>query len=205
MVLEYINYEVKENSILVGFKKENFVVYGEIGKVEGYTKEQYLQKIYEQIKDSLDYEMGRFENDLPNSIVTDLDGEEFIPSEPKAKSIKLIMDSDPIQFNENDESIDREFTVVILDQYGDELDIPFEIETNFGEIMENTIVFSSPETYEDVIIRVKVDEFEDSNSFVVYSYIEPEDSQLSEIEDINNNILELQNTIDIILGGEIIE
>ena len=53
--MQIVKYEEQENSILVGFKKHNFVVYGMIGKIEGLTKEQHLQKLYEQCKSAIDY------------------------------------------------------------------------------------------------------------------------------------------------------
>ena len=73
--MQIIKYEVNDGLLTVGFKEMNFVVYSQIPHYSGLTKQQLLQKAYEQIKQTIDYEKTLQEH----SFTTDEIGEEFVP------------------------------------------------------------------------------------------------------------------------------
>lgn len=133
-MIRYIDYKEDNQKVSVGFVKRNFVVYSQIAKDEKLSKEDTLQKLYEKVKTSIDYENKLYESNMENSIKTEKVGEEFIPE--KAKAIKLIVDFQDLKGK-------------VIDQYGElySEDVLFIIEnTNKAYIEGNKIIEEEVET-----------------------------------------------------------
>lgn len=177
-MIQVINYRETDNSITTGFKKYNFVVYGEIGIIEGFTKEQYLQKLYEQCKSSIDYETERYNQGSPNSIVTDLEGEEFIPEEPKLRILKLLLGKEYVEFEEGEESIDVHLSIITKDQYNEDIEVEVNITSSLGEIEDNVLIVPQASEYTEIEIMAKANGISDIKTIGVYPYVEPEPSRM---------------------------
>lgn len=200
--MQTIHYKEKENSISVGFKKHNFVVFGEIGITEEYTKEQYIQKLYEQCKSSLDYETERYLEGKSNSIVTEEIGDEFIPEEPKLKTLKLLVYKDYVQFEEERDKVDIYLSTITKDQYGEDIEVEINIISTVGVIEDNVLTISTIEEFAEITVTAVVEDIIDSKIIKVYPYEEP---MPDKIDILGNRIADVEQTIDIMLGGEIIE
>ena len=188
--MQIVKYEEQENSILVGFKKHNFVVYGMIGKIEGLTKEQHLQKLYEQCKSAIDYEEERYLQGKSNSILTELEGEEFVPEEPKPLS--LVAD-----FNS--------LTGKVLDQYRKlySIDVIFSIEgTDKAKIENNTVVESEVEENVEYSVVAKYNELVEKQKRIIYAPIIVDEPVDDEKVAMAEAIVDLDNRITILEGGK---
>jgi len=109
--MQVVKYQIIKNILIVGFKINNFVVYSQIPYNN--TKQYMLQKAYEQVKNTIDYENTLTEH----SFTTDEIGEEFIPEIPTAS--KIIIDNAINYFScLQVGSLTRRFTAKVYDQYG---------------------------------------------------------------------------------------
>lgn len=181
-MLQIIDYQETEATVLVGFKKHNFAVYGQIGKIEGFTKEQHLQKLYEQCKSAIDYETERYNQGKPNSIVTDLEGEEFIPELPKIKTLQLTVDKSHIQFEEGQENEVVQLSTITKDQYGEDFDIDVIYSSNIGIIQNNTLTIPNFSEVTEVVVTTAVGDINHSKILYVFPYLEPTPPEPSEMD-----------------------
>lgn len=200
-MLQIVDYQQNATTIMVGFKKHNFVVYGQIGIIEGYTKEQHLQKLYEQCKLAIDYETERYIQGKPNSIVTDLEGEEFIPELPKLKTLKLLVDKSYIQFEEGQEHVIVQLSTLAKDQYGEDIDTNISITSNYGYSTDGnkTLTIPKVDEYMEILLTVYAEDLRDSNTICVYPYVEPIPPQSTpeelKIQELEQQLLEVQQYI----------
>lgn len=175
--MQIIKYELLENDILIGFRKENFVVYGNIGidRTNGLTKQQIIQKVYEEVKHSIDYETTRFISGLSNSItINETDenfiGENFIPELPKLNHFELITDTEHLRFYENDISKTIDLYVMAKDQYGEDFVCDVVYTTTLGNIVNNVLTVENPKNQAEITITATSSSFSDSKTILV-SYV----------------------------------
>lgn len=191
-----IKYEELENDINVGFRKHNFIVYGSIAKelVKGLSKNEILQKVYEIIKPSMDYETERYNQGLSNSIVDDTEieeVEEFIPEPSKVVDIELNLSKNNIHFDSIGTAEIIEIEATLINQYNEVVNDRLEINTSYGTI-ENDILTVEP-TVEPMEISVTATY---SNVFKVqkvmlYPYVEPIPAEPTE-EELKIQSLEME-------------
>lgn len=113
--MQIVCYEVVGNDIKVGFKNNNFVVYGMIGVelTSGLTKNQIIQKVYEKCKSAIEYES----NQTVHAIIGEgLTGESFTPAPPKATTVAI---SGEEQLILSDSILYQNYTVEVKDNYGE--------------------------------------------------------------------------------------
>lgn len=177
-MIQISKYEELENDINVGFRKHNFVVYGSIAKelVQGLTKNEILQKVYEIIKHSMDYEINRYNLGLPNSIIdnTEIEEvEEFIPEPSNVVKIELNLSKNNIYFDNigNTESINIE--TILINQYNEVVNDILDINTSYGTI-ENDILTVEP-TVEpmEVSVTATYGNISKTKKVMLYPYVEP--------------------------------
>ena len=186
--MQIIKYEVNDGLLTVGFKEMNFVVYSQIPHYSGLTKQQLLQKAYEQIKQTIDYEKTLQEH----SFTTDEIGEEFVPELPKPIALDVDFDN---------------LTGTVLDQYGDiysEEDIEFTIEgTDKARIEDNIIVEDATEEDTEYFIVARWGGLEEKQKRIIYA-LEPDRvnelrnevyGELNRVNEMENQVLEVQNYI----------
>lgn len=152
-----VKYEESENNINVGFRKYDFIVYGSIGKelVKGLSKKKVLQRVYEMVKPSIDYETERFDKQLSNSIVdkSDLKGKEkFAPEESKVAEIICSCDKSNISFNKAGDDEVITLNSKLIDQYGEEISGDVVYSSSHGAIEGNTVVLKSIDSPMEVTI-----------------------------------------------------
>lgn len=171
--MQIVEYEINKNILTVGFKVDNFIVYSQIAYDENKTKYELIQLAYEQVKQTIDYEKTLEEH----SFTTDIEGEEFIPEEPKPKYLE-------IDFNT--------LTGTVLDQYRDvySTDIEFIIEgTDKARIEENTIIENIVEEDTEYFVVARYGDLEERQKRIIYA---PVPDKIGELE---NQLLEVQNYI----------
>lgn len=195
-MLQVIEYKQENSIISAAFKKYNFIVYAQMGVIEGFTKEQYLQRLYEQCKSSIDYETERYNQGLPNSIISDKEGVEFIPETPQVKSIRLIVNDHHIQFEEVQESVLVELVTNLKDQYGYNIESEISINATYGTITENTLTIQKVDEYTEVLVTAKVNDITDTATIHVYPYEELKPSmEQVRIQELEQQLLEVQDYI----------
>ncbi|ASN72267.1 hypothetical protein 10S12_5 [uncultured Caudovirales phage] len=174
--MQIIEYKIEGNILTVGFKEDNFVVYSQIAHDNEKSKQELLQKAYEQCKSSIDYEKTLEEH----SITTDKEGEEFIPQGPYASKLE-------IDFNS--------LTGKVLDQYNDlySPDIIFCIEgTDKAKIRDNIIIEESTEQDVEYYVVAKYMDLEERQKRIIYA---PRPQEPNKIEELEKEICELQSYI----------
>lgn len=194
-MIQIISYEVEKSILTVGFKVDDFVVYSSIGYDSKKTKQQLLQLAYEQIKQTIDYEKKLNEP----SITSDKVGEEFIPNEPELRLLRLLVDNDYIQFEEGQENAMVSLSTISKDQYNENIEVDIEITTTLGTIKDNILTIPTVEEFAEATITASVGDITCSKVIEVYPYVEP---QPSEVDILDNRIVDVERTLDIILGGE---
>ena len=85
--MKVVKYEIDKNILTVGFAENDFIVYTQLAYNATKTKQELLQKAYEQCKSAIDYEKTQEEHAFEWD---GKGGEDFTPALPKAKSIELI-------------------------------------------------------------------------------------------------------------------
>lgn len=171
--MQIVEYEINKNILIVGFKVDNFIVYSQIAYDENKTKHELIQLAYEQVKQTIDYEKTLEKH----SFITDIEGEEFIPEEPKPKYLE-------IDFNA--------LTGTVLDQYRDvySTDIKFIIEgTDKARIEENTIIENIAEEDTEYFVVARYGDLEERQKRIIHA---PVPDKIGELE---NQLLEVQNYI----------
>lgn len=190
-MLQIIEYKQTEAFITVGFRKYNFVVYGTMGIIEEYTKEQYLQKLYEQCKNAIDYEAERYLAGKSNSITTNLEGEEFIPELPKIKIITLTTDTHYVQFEEEQHEITIELGTTLYDQYGENIEGDVILEADYGSIENSILTIPRVQTSLTINITARANELSAEQTIDVQPYTKPASEAPSHIDNINMALLTL--------------
>ena len=96
------------------------------------------------------------------------------------------------------------FTADIYDQFGEKMnvDATFEIEGTGARIENGKIVEDVVDTDTPYFIVAKYGDLEERQERFLYA---PREVEPSEIDILNNEITKLKQTIDIMLGGEVIE
>lgn len=171
--MQIVEYKVNKEILTVGFKVDNFIVYSQIAYDENKTKYELIQLAYEQVKQTIDYEKTLEEH----SFTTDIEGEEFIPEEPKPKYLE-------IDFNT--------LTGTVLDQYRDvySTDIEFIIEsTDKARIEENTIIENIVEEDTEYFVVARYGDLEERQKRIIYAH---KPDKLAKLEE---QLLEVQSYI----------
>ena len=96
------------------------------------------------------------------------------------------------------------FTADIYDQFGEKMnvDVTFEIEGMGARIEDGTIIEDVVENDTSYFIVAKHGDLEERQERIIYA---PREVEPSQIDILNNEIAELEEVIDTILGGEDIE
>jgi len=191
-----VKYEIDKNILTVGFAENDFIVYTQLAYDATKTKQELLQKAYEQCKSAIDYEKTQTEH----AFAWDgIGGEEFTPSSPKAKSIQFTVDKSFVQFEANQETAEIALFTDVKDQYGDNYIGNIEFSTTYGNILENTLIIPSVTEYTEVIITAKIEDISDTKTIQLFPYIEPQVIQLEPT--IEDYLLDLDYRISCIELG----
>lgn len=205
-MIKIIKYEVGENDINVGFKKYNFVVYGSIGKelVEGLTKKKILQKVYEICKESIDYELDRYNKGLSNSIIyeeTEEDNfEEFIPEESKVVDVVFEIEQSDLTLTE---PLSIELEAVLKNQYNEIINYNVNFSSSEGHIEGNVLTLEPVEEYTEIEVTAYYNNIKNVKIIRLCPYEATQPT--NEIDVLNNRIAKLEEVIDTLIGGEDIE
>ena len=180
--MQIIEYEVKKSILTVGFKEDNFAVYAQVTYDDNKTKEELLQLAYIQARPSIKYEKTLNEH----SFATEEVGEEFIPELPKPTNLDVNFDS---------------LTGKVLDQYGDVFDgeVIFTIDSDVARIEDGTIVEDVVEEDTEYKIIASYNDLVIQESRVIYP-LSPNETDI-----LKNEIEELKQVIDVLVGGGGIE
>lgn len=182
-----VKFKIEGNKAIAAFYKNDFLVYSQMGVVDGYTKSDYLQKLYEISKESIDYESHLHGQGKDNSIpfTGDIsDYEEFIPQEPRVSKIDIIGDKE-IHFTDEDLTEQkREYKVIAYDQYGDIFseqiiehifthdDYTDSIEVEVGGITKTidiqVVAYKEPAPSETDLIRYNVERLEQEKQMLEF-------------------------------------
>jgi len=181
--MQIVEYLIDNTVLTVGFKEDNFVVYSVIAYDITLTKQQLLQKAYEQVKLTIEYEKTLEEH----SFITEKTGEEFIPEQSKLN--KLEVDFNKLQGK-------------VIDQYGNIIstDVIFSIEgTNKARIENNKIVEDEVEKDTEYYIIARYKDLEKKQKRIIYctkiveEKIDPEKVAIAEaIVDLNNRLQKIE-------------
>lgn len=173
--MKIVKYEIDKNILTVGFAEDNFIVYTQLAYDNTKTKQELLQKAYEQCKSAIDYEKTQTEH----AFTWDgKGGEDFTPALPKAKSIELILDKSYMQFEAGQETAEIALSADVKDQYGDNYIGNIEFSTTYGNISENTLIIPSVTEYTEVVIAAEIEGISDTKTIQLFPYIEPQVIQL---------------------------
>ena len=194
--MKVVKYEIDKNILTVGFAENDFIVYTQLAYDNTKTKQELLQKAYEQCKPAIDYEKTQAEH----AFAWDgKDGEDFTPALPKAKSIELILDKSFVQFEANQETAEIVLSVEVQDQYGEVYDGAVQFSTTYGNISENTLIIPSVTEYTEVVIAAEIEGISDTKTIQLFPYIEPQVIQLEPT--IEDYLLDLDYRISCIELG----
>ncbi len=169
--MKVVKYETDKNILTVGFAEDNFIVYTQLAHDNTKTKQELLQKAYEQCKSAIDYEKTQEEHAFEWD---GKGGEEFIPPSPKAKSVELILDKSYVQFEANQETAEIALSADVKDQYGDNYIGNIEFSTTYGNISENTLIIPSVTEYTEVVITAEIEGISDIKTIQLFPYVEPQ-------------------------------
>jgi hypothetical protein len=202
--MQIIDYDINKNTVLCGFKENNYVVYSQTTMVDGYTKNDYIQKMYEEAKSAIDYERNLFENGKENSILTDKTGFEWQPEEPKPDRIEISTSVGKIYLTEGSE-IDIDVSYNVYSQYGDIIDVDVNLNSSYGYFADGvlTIPYGAVEKIE---ITGEVDGISDTKIIEVtveslYSIQEHKENLIHKTKDALQSFLE-SNPLTFIDGKE---
>lgn len=184
-MIQIIKYEELENDINVGFRKHNFIVYGSIGKeeVEGLSRKEILQKVYEIIKPSLDYETNRYNQGLSNSIVDNssiygteeepIEPEEFIPEPSKVVELILNVDRNYIEFNQAGDNEQINIETGLINQYGEVVIDSVELSVDYGTIINNKLILEPINEPREIVLTASYGNISKSININLEPYSEP--------------------------------
>ncbi|AVP61684.1 hypothetical protein C7M79_13685 [Clostridium botulinum] len=181
--MQIVKYLIDNTVLTVGFKEDNFVVYSVIPYDITLTKQQLLQKAYEQVKLTIEYEKTLEEH----SFTTEETGEEFIPEQSKLNKLE-------VNFNK--------LHGKIIDQYNNVIstNVIFSIEgTNKARIENNKIVEDEVEKDTEYYIIARYKDLEKKQKRIIYctkiveEKIDPEKVAIAEaIVDLNNRLQKIE-------------
>jgi len=166
-----VKYEIDKNVLTVGFAEDNFIVYTQLAYDTTFTKQELLQKAYEQCKPAIDYEKTQVEHSFEWDGVG---GEEFVPLSPKAKSIELILDKSFIQFEANQETTEIALSANVKDQYGETYDGAVQFATTLGSVVGNILTIPKVDVFTKVEVTASSGGVEDTKELFIYPYVEPQ-------------------------------
>lgn len=192
--MQVVKYEINKNTLTVGFKEDNFVVYSQLLYDDAKTKPQLLQDAYVQVKSTIAYEKTQTEH----SIVTDEIGEEFVPEIPQ--TAKVIIDSMDIQnyfscLQTGD--LIQQFTAKTYDQYGAAIDKT--IAFTLGGIPTNVVLNNGLLTVGqvdndyDLILTASCEGITDTLPIYIRKYIVPVIPPKTELEILQEKLVVAQD------------
>lgn len=199
--MQIVKYEVNDDLLIVGFKEMNFVVYSQIPYYSGLTKQQLLQKAYEQCKHAIDYEKTQTKHSFEWDGV---DGEEFVPEPPKAKIVELTADRYSHQFELGQETVEIVLSVKVQDQYGEAHDGTVQFVTTLGSVTDNILTIPKVDVFTKVEVTAICDGVEDTKEFFIYPYVEPQivgEHVDEEIIAMAEAIIDLDSRLSALEGG----
>ena len=173
--MKVVKYETDKNVLTVGFAEDNFIVYTQLAYDNTKTKQELLQKAYEQCKSATDYEKTQEEHAFEWDGEV---GEDFTPALPKAKSIELILDELYVQFEAGQETAEIALSADVKDQYSDNYIGNIEFSTTYGNISGNTLIIPSVTEYTEVVITAEIEGISDTKTIRLFPYVEPQVIQL---------------------------
>lgn len=185
--MQVVKYEINNNSLTVGFKVDDFVVYSQIAYDKNKTKSRLLQQAYIQCKKAIEYEKTLEEH----SFTSDEVGSIFVPEAPKPAKLK-------IDFNN--------LSGVVLDQYGDNYssEVAFTIYgTDKAKIESGVIIEDVVEGDTEYHIVASYGSLTETEKRVIHP---PEPDKVNELREeiypslerlseLNNQVVEIQNYI----------
>lgn len=169
--MRVVKYETDKNVLTVGFAEDNFIVYTQLANDTTLTKQELLQKAYEQCKPAIDYEKTQVEHSFEWD---GKGGEDFTPALPKAKLIELILDKSYVQFEAGQETAEIALSANVKDQYGDNYIGNIEFSATYGNISGNTLIIPSVTEYTEVVIVAEIEGISDTKTIQLFPYIEPQ-------------------------------
>lgn len=169
--MKVVKYETDKNVLTVGFAEDNFIVYTQLAYDNTKTKQELLQKAYEQCKSAIDYEKTQEEHAFEWD---GIGGEKFIPESPNAKIVELIADRYFHQFEIGQETAEIVLSVEVQDQYGDNYIGNIELSTTYGNISGNTLIIPSVAEYTEVVITAEIEGISDTKTIQLFPYVEPQ-------------------------------
>lgn len=169
--MKVVKYEIDKNILTVGFAESNFIVYTQLANDTTLTKQELLQKAYEQCKSAIDYEKTQEEHAFEWDGVG---GEEFVPESPNAKIVELIADRYFHQFEIGQETVEIALSADVKDQYDETYDGAVQFATTYGNISENTLIIPSVTEHTEVVITAEIEGISDTKTIQLFPYIEPQ-------------------------------
>ena len=167
--MKVVKYEIDKNILTVGFAENDFIVYTQLAYNATKTKQELLQKAYEQCKSAIDYEKTQEEHAFEWD---GKGGEDFTPALPKAKSIELILDKSYVQFEAGQETAEIALSADVKDQYGDNYIGNIEFSTIYGNISENTLIIPSVTEYTEAVIAAEIEGISNIKTIQLFPYVE---------------------------------
>ena len=199
--MKVIKYEVGRNILTVGFAESNFIVYTQLANDTTLTKQELLQKAYEQCKPAIDYEKTQADHSFEWDGVG---GEEFVPEPPNAKIVELIADRYSHQFEIGQETVEIVLSVEVQDQYGEAYDGVVQFVTTLGSVTGNILTIPKVDVFTKVEVTASCDGVEDTKELFIYPYVEPQivDEHVDEeIIAMAEAIIDLDSRLSALEGG----
>jgi len=197
--LKVVKYETDKNILTVGFAEDNFIVYTQLANDTTLTKQELLQKAYEQCKSAIDYEKTQEEHAFEWD---GKGGEDFTPALPKAKSIELILDKLYVQFEAGQETAEIVLSANVKDQYGETYDGAVQFATTLGSVVGNILTIPKVDVFTKVEVTASSGGVEDIKELFIYPYIDIEPQVILEpTPTIEDYLLDLDYRISCIELG----
>lgn len=169
--MKVVKYEIDKNILTVGFAENNFIVYTQLAYDATKTKQELLQKAYEQCKSAIDYEKTQEEHAFEWD---GKGGEEFVPEPPNAKIVELIADRYSYQFEIGQETAEIVLSVEVQDQYGEVYDGAVQFATTLGSVAGNILTIPKVDVFTKVEVTASSGGVEDTKELFIYPYVEPQ-------------------------------
>lgn len=211
-MIQVIFFEEYETDYKVGFTQDGFIVYGMISKesTDGMTKEQILQKIYAQIKHSMDYEKGRVDAGKEPSIkVNGQTGETFNPDAPYPARLEFKNMLNIVLCEDGQDCIDIPVEVSAYDQYGDLVSDEVTLTASNGILNGPTLSIPSVKDVMDVEISASCGSLTQHFRVKVYPAIPQSDpntllaSELDSLKRDNEMLKVMIADLGLMVGGGI--
>ena len=196
-----MKYEIDKNILTVGFAENDFIVYTQLAYDNTKTKQELLQKAYEQCKSAIDYEKTQEEHAFEWDGVG---GEEFVPEPHNAKIVELIADRYSHQFELGQETVEIVLSVEVQDQYGEAYDGAVQFATTLGSVAGNILTIPKVDVFTKVEVTASSGGVEDTKELFIYPYVEPQivDERVDEeITAMAEAIIDLDSRLSALEGG----